>query len=345
MANNACSADEAAKNATREAQIGHQTVADTASSIQKLSDDVRQAAQIIEQVERSSADIGSVLDVIKTIAEQTNLLALNAAIEAARAGEQGRGFAVVADEVRGLATRTQESTGEIEQMIHRLQGDTREAVKAMESGSALAIENVEQSVRAKESLEAISSSIETISSMNSQIASTSEHQRRVADEINTNIHSINQGSKDVAELSNETENVTSQLGRLASDLQQVVNQFKLAGDSSFDFQTAIQAHIAWKARLRSFLDGKQSLSDKEAVSHHDCVLGKWYYGEGVGKYGHISEMKTLEKPHEELHKLIKTIVSLKQSGKTAEAEAEYQKIEPISNKIVNLLNQVKQQVS
>ena len=344
VADNASSADEAAKSATTEAQIGHTTVAETATAINKLSNDVRHAATIIEQVEKSSENIGSVLDVIKGIAEQTNLLALNAAIEAARAGEQGRGFAVVADEVRGLATRTQESTGEIEQMIHRLQEDAREAVKAMEAGSTLAEENVEQSTRAKESLVAISKSIETISTMNSQIASASEHQRQVADEINNNIHDINQGSINVAEYSQDTEQVTEKLGTLASELQQVVCQFKLADDSAFDFETARQAHIAWKARLRGYLDGKQSLSQKEAVSHRDCILGQWYYSEGLKKYGSIPEMSELEPPHAELHRLIKTIVTHKQAGDDQKAEQEYSKIAGLSDQIIALLNKVEKQV-
>jgi methyl-accepting chemotaxis protein len=344
VANNAFSAEDATKSATAEAQIGHKTVAETAAAIQQLSNDVRHAATIIVRVEKSSEEIGSVLDVIKAIAEQTNLLALNAAIEAARAGEQGRGFAVVADEVRGLATRTQESTGEIEQMIRRLQGDTREAVQAMETGSSLAQENVEQSTRAKASLEAISRSIETISAMNSQIASASEHQRSVADGINVNINSINQGSIDVAAYSRDTESVTEHLGKLASDLQQVVCQFKLAADQAFDFQTAKQAHIAWKARLRGFLDGRQSLSDKEAVSHHDCILGKWYYSEGMKKYGGIAEMRELEPPHEQLHQIIKTIVALKKAGKLEQAEQEYAKVEPLSLKIIGLLSRVEKQV-
>ena len=345
VTSNAINANEATKNAIQETQIGHNTVAETASAIQQLSSDVRHATSIIEQVEKSSEKIGSVVDVIKGIAEQTNLLALNAAIEAARAGEQGRGFAVVADEVRGLATRTQESTGEIEQMIQRLQSDTHKAVKAMEAGSTLAEENVEQSIRARESLEAISGSIETISSMNSQIAVATEHQRTVADEIHNNINSINQGGKDVAEITCETETVTGNLGKLVSDLQQVVHQFKLAGDQSFDFQIAKQAHLAWKARLRGFLDGQESLTEQEAVSHHNCMLGKWYYSEGMTKYGHIPEMQELEPPHETLHRIIKTIVTLKTSGDIEQAEQEYDKVDAISKTIITLLNRVEAQVN
>ncbi|MCG8426334.1 MAG: CZB domain-containing protein [Chromatiales bacterium] len=180
--------------------------------------------------------------------------------------------------------------------------------------------------------------------MNSQIASASEHQRQVADEINNNIHDINQGSINVAEYSQDTEQVTEKLGTLASELQQVVCQFKLADDSAFDFETARQAHIAWKARLRGYLDGKQSLSQKEAVSHRDCILGQWYYSEGLKKYGSIPEMSELEPPHAELHRLIKAIVTHKQAGDDQKAEQEYSKIAGLSDQIIALLNKVEKQV-
>ncbi|WP_428624795.1 HAMP domain-containing methyl-accepting chemotaxis protein [Sedimenticola sp.] len=230
VASNAASASEATRSATQEAAAGHQTVDETAHSIQALHSEITQAAQIIGQVEKNSEGIGSVLDVIKGIAEQTNLLALNAAIEAARAGEQGRGFAVVADEVRNLATRTQESAGEIEEMIHNLQNNTHQAVKAMEKGCSTAEENVQQANSARTSLEAINAAIETINAMNRQIALASEQQSSVSDEINRSIISISEESKSAAKLSQQSMTTTTHLGHLAAELQQVVQQFKISTD-------------------------------------------------------------------------------------------------------------------
>jgi methyl-accepting chemotaxis protein len=227
VASNAASASEATRSATQEAAAGHKTVEETARSIQSLHREITNAANVIGQVEKNSEGIGSVLDVIKGIAEQTNLLALNAAIEAARAGEQGRGFAVVADEVRNLATRTQESAGEIEEMIRNLQHNTHQAVKAMENGCATAEENVQQANSARASLEAINAAIETINAMNRQIAVASEQQSSVSEEINRSIIAISQESKNAASLSQQSMNTTAHLGQLATELQQVVRQFKI----------------------------------------------------------------------------------------------------------------------
>ncbi|WP_082117172.1 methyl-accepting chemotaxis protein [Sedimenticola thiotaurini] len=228
VAGNAVNASQATRSATGEAANGRLTMEQTAKSTQSLHDEITNAATIIGQVEKSSEGIGSVLDVIKGIAEQTNLLALNAAIEAARAGDQGRGFAVVADEVRNLANRTQESAGEIEEMIHNLQLNAHQAVDAMEKGCSTAEENVQQANNACASLEAINAAIETINDMNLQIASASEQQSAVSEEINRSIISISEGSKSTATLSQQSMNTTIHLGELARELQQVVRQFKIS---------------------------------------------------------------------------------------------------------------------
>jgi methyl-accepting chemotaxis protein len=344
VARNAGQAEEAAKAADKEAGIGHDIVAQTAQAIQELTSEVKMAADVIGQLEQDTEQIGGVLDVIKSIAEQTNLLALNAAIEAARAGEQGRGFAVVADEVRNLANRTQESTGEIEQMIGRLQDGARQAVSVMDSGQKKAEENVEQANRARESLEAITGSITTISNMNTQIATAADEQSKVAEEINRSSFTINMGIRETADHSKQTIEITEKLGDLASELQTVVGQFKVAGDDSLDFEVAKSAHLAWKVRLRGFLDGRESLTHKEAVSHRDCVLGNWYYSDGLAKFGNLPGMRELEPPHEQLHTLIREIISLKESGRTDEAERAYDRVEPLSRQIIGLLESLEQHV-
>lgn len=255
VASNAASASQATRSATKEATAGHRMMEQTTHSIQALHREITNAASIIGQVEKNSEGIGSVLDVIKGIAEQTNLLALNAAIEAARAGEQGRGFAVVADEVRNLATRTQESAGEIEEMIRNLQHNTHQAVKAMENGCSTAEENVQQANSARASLEAINAAIETINAMNRQIALASEQQSSVSEEINRSIISISQGSKSAATLSQQSMNTTTQLGQLAAELQQVVQQFKITADESADSPRPMvpgqSTHTAGQEKIRA----------------------------------------------------------------------------------------------
>ena len=227
VARSAQAAAGAAMNADNEAKSGKSVVTDTSSAIEKLAKDVEQAAVVIQGVEEDSENIGSVLDVIKNIAEQTNLLALNAAIEAARAGEQGRGFAVVADEVRTLASRTQESTTEIETMIEKLQAGSKHAVEVMEQGRLQAQKGAEMASEAAESLDAIVRSVSTINEVNTQIASAAEEQSAVSEEINKNVVNISQIAEQTAKGAEQTTAASTGLAQLATNLQELIRQFKV----------------------------------------------------------------------------------------------------------------------
>ncbi len=227
MAQNASEAAKAIQTAEGETGNSHRVVSEAIASIQTLANEIEQASQVIELLASDSENIGSVLDVIKGIAEQTNLLALNAAIEAARAGEQGRGFAVVADEVRTLASRTQESTDEIQQTIERLQGRAKEAVAVMQSGSARARGSLEQVEQGNESLNAIVHSVSTITDMINQIASATDEQSMVSEEINRSIVAIRDVATEVNDGAEQTEVASNEIAQLAVDLKTAVNQFKV----------------------------------------------------------------------------------------------------------------------
>jgi methyl-accepting chemotaxis protein len=223
IANFASSAADEAKEANNEASSGSAVVEQTVSSIKELAEEVDSAAEVIVQLEGFSNSVGGILDVIRGIAEQTNLLALNAAIEAARAGEQGRGFAVVADEVRTLATRTQDSTSEIQGVIEQLQTSARSAVTVMESGKEQARVSVEQAMKAGKSLNSITSKIASITQMNQQIASLTEEQQSVTDSIQHSVENMRetaqiaqQSTERVYEMSTTLENQTSQLQKASS---------------------------------------------------------------------------------------------------------------------------------
>ncbi|WP_158227240.1 methyl-accepting chemotaxis protein [Mangrovitalea sediminis] len=227
VATNASDASQAARLADGEAHQGREVVGAAVKAIDALAVEVEKAAEVIKGVEGHSEQIGSVLAVISGISEQTNLLALNAAIEAARAGEQGRGFAVVADEVRTLASRTQDSTEEIRSMIDRLRGGAKDAVSVMESSRELAQSGVEHARNADQSLEAITRSVAQINDMNALIATAAEEQTAVAEEINRNVTSINTSTQQTATGAQQAATASEELARLASQLQQLVGQFKV----------------------------------------------------------------------------------------------------------------------
>ncbi|MHB8166787.1 MAG: methyl-accepting chemotaxis protein [Sulfuricella sp.] len=338
-------AASAAQQADAEARNGKQVVDETISSINTLAEEVQRAAEVIQKLEEDSKGIGSILESIQGIADQTNLLALNAAIEAARAGDQGRGFAVVADEVRTLALRTQDATRKIQKMIGGLQSGAQRAAIVMQDGRKRTVATVKQATVAGQSLEKITGAVATISDMNAHIATAAKEQSVVAALINDNISNISAVAAQTAAGAHNTQKATGDLANMMSQLQTTVRQFKTYKDKGdFDFNAAKAAHLAWKARLRSFLDGESSLSMEQAVSHHHCMLGKWYYADGLAKYGHIPAMKQIEEPHAELHRIIKEIVQLEQNGKIAEAEQLFAKVEPISKTIIGLLDAVETSV-
>ena len=227
VAHSAAAAVGSAQSVNDETVSGRALVESQVGSIQRLAGEIDQSVGVINKLASDSASISQVLDVIKGIAEQTNLLALNAAIEAARAGEQGRGFAVVADEVRNLAKRTQQSTEEIESMIAKLQSGVGAAVKAMSASHKMADTTVNESGKVQQALENILGAVGMIVDQNQQIATAAEEQTAVAQDIDQNIVEISQAGERTAEGASQTEQASRELSGLVARLKQLIGAFRV----------------------------------------------------------------------------------------------------------------------
>ncbi|WP_368174680.1 methyl-accepting chemotaxis protein [Aeromonas sp. R5-4] len=226
VAASASNAATATSDAARESDAARGVVSGAINSINRLVGEVHTASGVIEQLAQETAKIGSVVEVIRGIAEQTNLLALNAAIEAARAGEQGRGFAVVADEVRSLAGRTQQSTKEINEMLQRLQGGVKQAVEVMQASEDRSHETVQEASHIASSLDSMVMAVSTINDMNIQIATAAEEQHAVSEEINKNLVAIQQIVSELTSAAVESNSTTRDLASTGDKLRRLVSQFR-----------------------------------------------------------------------------------------------------------------------
>ncbi|MEW8397016.1 MAG: methyl-accepting chemotaxis protein [Candidatus Thiodiazotropha sp.] len=345
VAQNTTQTAEAARQADQQANGGREVVNGVTRSIDTLATEVGKAVDTVQRVEQDSERIGSVLDVIRGIADQTNLLALNAAIEAARAGEQGRGFAVVADEVRTLAKRTQDSTQEIQEMIESLQSGVHETVSVMKISQEQAAESVEQAGRAHGALEEITRVVDTISQMSSQIATAAEEQSAVAEDINRSIVEITHVAEETTNNSVKSYEASEGMSREVDLLSGLLSEFNTSDAHCSQLQQAMAAHMSWKTKLRGFLDGKGTLDERVAFDHKACGFGVWYETVGRKELSHISEIKQIEQPHRELHELIKRISELKNMGDMEAAEREYQRVGPLSEKIVEMMRAIQNRIN
>ena len=227
VSGNALDAASASNTANREVESADKTLGLTVSSIERLAHDIDNASGVVHELDSDVKNIASILGVIRGIAEQTNLLALNAAIEAARAGEQGRGFAVVADEVRALASKTQDSTGEIQSMIERLEQGAQQAVGVMNESKISGEKTIIQAGTAASSLSEIRNSIGMMNEMNTQIATAASQQSQVSEEVNQNVQRIAESTMQMVEMASSAENACMALAEQCEVLDGLVSQFEV----------------------------------------------------------------------------------------------------------------------
>ncbi len=332
-------AAEIALEADREAKEGTAITRSAIQAINGLADEVQEASRQMAVLSEQNRKISGIVEVIRGIAEQTNLLALNAAIEAARAGESGRGFAVVADEVRSLASRTRESTEQIQQLIEGLHRESDRVTHTMAKSQEQARQSVQQSEMAGLALGKIAEAVNSIAEISAEIANTNKMQVDLAGGITTNLMA---NVRQFAHLSNQSVSQTTraslELAEAVASLQSIAQGYKITGSTYLSLQSAKASHLAWKSRIRAFLDGRSSLSREEAVSHHDCAFGKWYYSDAGRAFHDMSEMAAIEAPHAQLHQLIRDIVQLKERGRDDEANGMLPGIDTLSAAIIEKLS-------
>jgi len=336
-ADNSQKASNLSKETLEQALAGGSVVSETITAMEKITD--------------SSKKIAAIIGVIDDIAFQTNLLALNAAVEAARAGEQGRGFAVVATEVRNLAQRSATAAKEIKTLIE-------DSVANVEEGSEL----VNQSGK---TLEEIVESVKKVNDFIAEIAAASSEQYAGIDQVNQAVSQMDEVTQQNATLVEEAAQTSQMMDEQARELGELISFFKTGNETEatqdgwngverrspnrpwsspaksapkLDFASARAKHKLWKTRLRAFLDGESSMSEEEAVSHHDCDLGKWLYSVGLRDHGELPQMQELEKIHAEMHTLIKQVIRAKQEGDTKKAETTFARVERYSDQIIDLLD-------
>lgn len=341
IARNCAMAADNSQIATQVADSGQCVVQKTIDRMGSLKDEVQSSSAVIERLGASSERIGQIAGTIQDIADQTNLLALNAAIEAARAGEQGRGFAVVADEVRALAERTARATREIGDMIKTIQGETGQAVGAMKRSANEVDSGVSEANESGEALGQIINQVNDVAMQISQIATAAEEQTATTVEIVSNISKISSAVDEFDTSAMTVNNKVQQLLDLAEELKKSTSIFKTDVSPLLMLDTAKSDHVLFVNRIERCLEGKEQIQPEHLTDHTGCRFGKWYFSEGQGLCGSSPSYRTIVEPHEQIHRLAKEAVTLRNRGDYAAADRLMTQVEDISHEIVELLDRVK----
>jgi len=343
IAGNCRLAAERSSKANEATDAGVKVVTETISGMRRIADRVRSSSQTVDALGKRSEQIGEIAGTIEDIADQTNLLALNAAIEAARAGEQGRGFAVVADEVRALAERTTKATREIGEMIKAIQSETRMAVASMVEGVEEVERGVEASHQSEEALEQIRDIIGGLTSQIGQIATCAEQQTSTTRVVAQNIHHSTEALSETVHSSRQNAEAVTHLIKLSEDLLQSVRVLKTKGNALLILNLSKNDHRLFVSRIRSAVHGRSKIDPHALATHETCRFGKWYHGEGRDVCGSLSAFRDIEQPHQRIHAIAKDAVAAYNGGDHHKAQKLFDEVEKISHVIVDKLAQIAHQ--
>ncbi|QXE90987.1 cache domain-containing protein [Geomonas subterranea] len=340
IARSCAQAAQGGTTTSRVASDGAQVVNETVAGMHQIAKLVRESATTVAGLGRRSDQIGEIIGTIEEIADQTNLLALNAAIEAARAGEQGRGFAVVADEVRALAERTTRATKEIGAMIGAIQAETRAAVRSMEHGVSVVEKGSEGAQLSGQALQDIISRIEGVTGDLAQIATAAEEQSATTHEIAASVQRVTEIARDTSSETQRTTHEANHLLSMAEELMALLGKFKIKEDTGLIISKARSAHMIFVGKIKGHLDGTLKLDPQALPTHLTCAFGKWYQSKGREDCGHSDLYRQIDAPHAKVHELGKQAVLACNSGDRARAAELCAEMVAASQVLLGILEQL-----